>query len=48
MVQGLLRELRDADQVRVQGQRRWARWFPVGAGRDDAGSKSADRSKPGA
>lgn len=48
MVQGLLRELRDADQVRVQGQRRWARWFPVGAGRDDAGSESADRSKPGA
>jgi ATP-dependent DNA helicase RecG len=28
-VQGLLRALRDEGRVRVQGQRRWARWVPA-------------------
>lgn len=30
-VQGLLRQMRDGGRVRVDGQRRWARWFSVGA-----------------
>jgi ATP-dependent DNA helicase RecG len=31
-VQGLLRELRDGGRIRVEGRRRWARWF-AGTGR---------------
>jgi len=26
-IQGLLRELREEDRIRMEGQRRWARWF---------------------
>lgn len=39
-IQGLLRELRDQGLIRVEGTRRWARWFPV----TEAGN-SAKRSK---
>ncbi len=39
-VQGLLRELRDEGRARVQGERRWARWFAV-----HGYSQNAKRSK---
>jgi ATP-dependent DNA helicase RecG len=34
-VQGLLRALRDEGRIRLEGQRRWARWLPAPAERRD-------------
>jgi ATP-dependent DNA helicase RecG len=46
-VQGLLRALRDEGRIRVEGQRRWARWLPAPAKRRNE-SEIAKRSKPDA
>jgi ATP-dependent DNA helicase RecG len=46
-VQGLLRALRDEGRIRVEGQRRWARWLHASAKRGNE-SEIAKRSKPDA
>ena len=46
-VQGLLRALRDEGRIRVEGQRRWARWLHALAKRGNE-SEIAKRSKPDA
>jgi len=38
-VQGLLRELREEGRIRVEGQRRWARWFAQGPAQTPKESK---------
>lgn len=47
-VQGLLRELRDAGHIRVEGQRRWARWFPAPPEGPPANSQSPKKDGTGA
>jgi ATP-dependent DNA helicase RecG len=47
-IQGLLRELREEGRIRVEGERRWARWFPAALSRPAIESKGARRSKSGA
>ncbi|MBI4880551.1 MAG: transcriptional regulator [Planctomycetes bacterium] len=45
-IQNLLRELRDQHRIRVQGTRRWARWFPSASGGQTGEAESARGSKP--
>ena len=44
-VQGLLRALRDEGRVRVEGQRRWARWLRASAERRDPGETAKRRKR---
>ncbi|MBN1883900.1 MAG: putative DNA binding domain-containing protein [Candidatus Krumholzibacteriota bacterium] len=43
-IQGLLRELKAEGQIRVEGERRWARWF-VGSRAGNIANKSKEDSK---